>query len=414
MFPKLKFYLVRNLLLACTFVLLTTPLAFSLDKGDKYVEQATHFLDKGYDLQAILSYRNAIKAGFDNPAIRKNMAFAYYNLGMLDEAIKHMEIGVSISLQDPNILVELGILYGARGNLTKSISTLENALKLDPSQGDVYIYLGLALLRQGNAKLAWQSARIANKLHQNPLLLMEKLLASGEKEPEHYPFEEASSIIALRQIVLDNAKQGEELIAKWQQGSSLTDSFGGSTQVVGQPLGGYIGALKKNELKPEIFAVVRHCSNFDPPTIVHTNDGYLLVQRIWPFDSQYWGEDEKAKQNEAAENRPINVIAQEKANECSSQNGPADNDNNESFKLMKIDAQKIPLYTGSFQQKKYAIEQILQLHKMGFPAYYLENKNADGRHLYNVIAGEFLSVTDVIKAKALLKEKGYDSFYPKN
>jgi hypothetical protein len=31
-------------------------------------------LDKGYDLQAILSYRNAVKAGFDSPSIRKNMA----------------------------------------------------------------------------------------------------------------------------------------------------------------------------------------------------------------------------------------------------------------------------------------------------------------------------------------------------
>lgn len=413
MFPKLKFYLVRNLFLACTFVLLTTPLAFSLDKGDKYLEQATHFLDKGYDLQAILSYRDAIKAGGDSPSIRKNMALAYYNLGLLDEAIKHMEMGVSISLQDPNILIELGILYGARGNLTKSISSLEKALKLDPSQGDVYIYLGLALLRQGNAELAWQAARIANKLHQNPVLLVEKLLESGKREPQHYPFENPSSIIALRQIVLDNEKQGEELIAKWQQGSSLTESFQGSTQVVEQPLGGYIGALTKNELKPEIFAVVRHCSNFDPPTIVHTNDGYLLVQRIWPFDPKYWLDAEDVRVKKASENPVSTLITKKAPTDTASQNSPSDDIDHAAFKLSKIDAGKIPLFTGSFQQKKYAIEQLLQLRKMGFSAYYLKKQNRAGRLLYNVIAGEFSSVKDILKAKAALKEKGYDSFYAK-
>ena len=413
MFPELKFYLGRNLFLTCLIVMLTTHLAFSLDKSDNYLEQATRFLDKGYDLQAILSYRKAISFGLDSPSIRRDMAFAYYNLGMLDEAIKHMEIGTSISFQDPNILIELGILYGAKGNLSKSISVLKDALRLDPSQGDVYIYLGLALLRQGHVELAWQSARIAEKLHQNPLLLVEKLLESGKREPEHYPFQDPGSTIALRQIVLDDEKQGEELIARWQQGSSLADSFQGSTKVAGQPLGGYIGAFTKNELKPEIFAVVSHSNNYDPPTIIQTSDGYLLVQRIWPFDPKYWMDDENVKLTEASENPLPTVIAKEKPTDSASQNGSADDIDHAAFKLLKVDAEKIPLFTGSFQQKKYAIEQLLQLRKMGFSAYYLKRQNDTGRPRYNVIAGEFVSVKDVLKAKAVLNEKGYDSFYPK-
>jgi len=383
--------------------------AFSLGKGEKYLEQASFFLDKGYDLQAILSYRKAINAGFDNPSIRKDIAFAYYNLGMLDEAIKHMEIGAAISLRDPNTLVELGILYGARGNLTASISILQESLLLDPSQGDVYIYLGLALLRQGNADLAWQAARIAEKLHQNPRLLVEKLRESGKKEPVHYPFQDSSSIIALRQIVLDNTKQGEDLIARWRQGASLADSFQGSIEADGQTLGGYIGTFAKEELKPEIFDVVSRSNNYDLPSIVQTDGNYLLVQRVWPFDPKYWEGDKNTTGREASETVFSTVTTQDKPGNASPQNSSTDE---EPFKLVQANPQKIPLFTGSFQQKKYAMEQLLQLRKMGFSAYYLENQNAADRHLYNVIAGEFSSLKDVLKAKTLLKEKGYDSFYP--
>jgi len=391
--------------------MLTSPLAFSLERGEKYLEQATRFLDEGYDLQAILSYRSAISAGFDNPAIRRDIAFAYYNLGMLDDAIKNMEVGVTISLRDPIMLIELGILYGARGNLPKSISVLKESLGQDPSQGDVYIYLGLALLRQGNTKLAWQAARIAEKLHQNPLLLLEKLQKSGEKEPENYPFENSSSIIALRQIVLNSAKQGENLIAKWGKGASLTDSFQGSTKVEGQVLGGYIGTFTKSELKPEIFDVVRHNKNYDLPTIVQTDGSYLLVQRIWPFDPQYWIENEEPKEIAASGGIHATVVPQVQPHDSSPKNASVDNNSKELFQLVKVDPSKIPLFTGSFHQKEYAVEQLLQLRKMGYLAYYLENKNAAGGLLYNVIAGEFLSVKEVLKAKTLLKKKGYDSFY---
>ena len=410
MFSKMKPSLGRTLLLACFLVMLASNLAFSLERGEKYLDQATRFLDEGYDLQAIMSYRNAISAGFDNPSIRRDIAFAYYNLGMLDDAINNMEAGVAISLRDPIMLIELGILYGARGNLSKSISVLKESLGLDPSQGDVYIYLGLALLRQGNTKLAWQAARIAEKLHQNPLLLMEKLQESGGKEPKNYPFEDSSSIIALRQITLGSVKQGENLIAKWEQGASLTDSFQGSTEVEGQLLGGYIGTFTKSALKPEIFDVVRQSKNYDLPTIVQTNGNYLLVQRIWPFDPQYWIGSEEPKET-VASGRIQTTIRPQRPDESSSKNAPVDNNSKELFQLVKVDPEKIPLFTGSFQQREYAVEQLLQLRKMGFLAYYQKNKNDAGGLLYNVIAGEFVSVKEVLKAKALLKKKGYDSFY---
>jgi hypothetical protein len=50
---------------------------------------------------------------------------------------------------------------------------------------------------------------------------------------------------------------------------------------------------------------------------------------------------------------------------------------------------------------------------MGFSAHYLEDKNDAGQHLYNLIAGEFLSVKEAVKAQEVLKTEGYDSFYPK-
>jgi tetratricopeptide (TPR) repeat protein len=221
MLSKLKPCFGRNLLLVSLFVLLLPRFAFPLETGEKYVVQAARFLAEGYDLQAILSYRQAIGSGLRDPSVMRDMALAYYRLGMLEEAIENMEVGVKISPRDPNMLTELGVLYGARGDNTKAISILKESLQLDPGQGDVYINLGLALFRQGDLKLAWQAARIAEKLHQNPILLVEKLQKSAEQEPGHYPFQDTGPVIALRQIVLDSEKQGEELIALWQQGASL-------------------------------------------------------------------------------------------------------------------------------------------------------------------------------------------------
>ena len=80
------------------------------------------------------------------------------------------------------------------------------------------------------------------------------------------------------------------------------------------------------------------------------------------------------------------------------------------FKLQEVDSQKMRLYSGSFNQKERAIEQVLNLRALGFFAYYLIDRKSDGETLFNVIAGEYSSSEAALEAKEKLLEKGFESF----
>ncbi|MEJ2492400.1 MAG: SPOR domain-containing protein [Desulfuromonadales bacterium] len=395
-----------------TILFIMTPcFALGSETGLKYVEQAERFLIEGQYLPAVLSYRKAISEGVSDPAILRNMSLAYYDLRMLDEATESMEMAVEASPKDPNLLAELGILYGARGNLKKSIARLQESLQMDPSQGDAYLYLGLSLMRQGKTDLAWQAARVGEKLHFNQDLLLEKLLQLKAPEPKQYPFQRPSPTIALRQIMLDSKEQGEKLIARWNRGDYLEEFFAGLNPDVDRFSGGYIGAFTNAELKPEIFAAVSDSNIYDPPVVVNSGDTYLLVQRIWSFDPIYWSESEKQR----TADRPARRLSSEAISKTSESlpvklERKSDLGAKDSHDSGKVDPDKIRLYAGSYHQEKYAIERVDNLRAEGFLAYYLTEKKSDGGTLFNVIAGEYSSRKEALEAKDKLGEKGYESF----
>lgn len=408
---KINYYIGQVLPFVSMILIMAPKFVLSSEMGERYADQAYQFLVEGENYQAVLSYRKAIDEGLNDPSIMRNMSIAFYDLKMLDEAIEYMEMGVEASPKDPNMLAELGILYGARGDLQKAISMLKKSLQLDPSQGDAYLYLGLSLLRQGKINLAWQAARTGEKLHINQDVLLEKLLVLKAPEPKRYPFQDPSPVIALRQIMLDSEEQGEKLVTRWKRGEYLEEFFGGVTNDNNRLNGGYVGTFTNAELNPEIFAAISGSNVYDPPVIVRTGDAYLLVQRIWHFDPNYWSEPEKNKiMDESAENivpatdsEPVDSLPLKV--KIKSDLGAED-----PFKLEEVDSQKMRLYSGSFNQKERAIEQVLNLRALGFFAYYLIDRKSDGETLFNVIAGEYSSSEAALEAKEKLLEKGFESF----
>jgi tetratricopeptide (TPR) repeat protein len=408
---KISSCLGRHLLLVGIMLIMTPCFVIGSEMGMKYADQAYRLLIEGKVLPAVLNYRRAISEGLNDPSIMRNMAIAFYNLRMLDEAIEYMEMGVEASPMDPNLLSELGILYWARGELQKATSMLQKSLQLDPGQGEAYLYLGFSLMRQGKTNLAWQAARIGEKLHYNQDLLLEKLLRLREPEPKHYPFQDPAPIIALRQIILDSEEQGENLVAKWQRGESLQEFFLGGSTAAGRSDGGYIGAFTDTELKPEILAAISGSNIYDQPVIVKTGGTYLLVQRIWPFDPIYWSEPEKQRiVDEPAKHFPPVAFPKTFDSLPSQVASKAELGAEDPFKLEEVDPQKIRLYSGSYHQKERAIEQVVDLRAQGFFAYYLMNRRGDGQTLFNVIAGEYSSREEALKAKKKLLEKGFESF----
>jgi tetratricopeptide (TPR) repeat protein len=322
-----------------------------------------------------------------------------------------MERGVEASPMDPNMFCELGILYGAKGELQRAISMLKKSLQLDPGQGEAYFYLGLFLTRQGKTNLAWQAARIGEKLHYNQDILLEKLLLIGAPEPKHYPFQDPSSIFSLRQIILSSFEQGENLVARWNRGDSLEEFFWGRSEDNGHSFGGYIGDFTDADLKPEIFTAIDGNTVFDQPVIVETDGKYFLLQRILPFDHIYWTEPEEKKTvSEPEKNLATAAVTVPSENLPEKDKIKPDLGDEDPFKLEEADPQKIRLYSGAFNQKEIAIEQVVNLRDHGFPAYYLINMRSEGKTLFNVIAGEYSSREEALKAKEKLLEKGFESF----
>ena len=408
---KINYSLGQVLPLVSMILIMAPKFVLSSELGERYADQAYRFLVEGKDYQAVLSYRKAIDEGLNDPSIMRNISIALYNLRMLDDAVDYMERAVKASPMDPNMLCELGILYGAKGELQKATSMLKKSLQLDPGQGEAYFYLGLSLLRQGKTDLAWQAARIGEKLHYNQNLLLKKLLLVGTPEPKHYPFQEPSSIFSLRQIVLSSFEEGEKLMARWNRGESLEEFFGGRPVDVGGTTGGYIGTFTNTELKPEIFSAINDNNVYDQPVIVKTEDTYLLVQRIWTFDPIYWSEPEKKKlMDESVENIAPDTYSEPVVNLPSKVKIKSDFGAEDPFKLEEVDSQKMRLYSGSFNQKERAIEQVLNLRALGFFAYYLIDRKTDGKILFNVIAGQYSSSEEALEAKEELLEKGFESF----
>lgn len=369
-------------------------------------------LSEGKDFEAILSYRHAFQAGVRDPAMLRNMSLAYYNLRLLEQAIDSMEMAIGLSSADPEVLTELGILYAAGGELEKANAALQKSLQQDPGQGDAYFYLGMVLLRQGDIKLAWQAARVSQQLHQDPVLLVERLRVQEVPEPQDYSFQDDHSKIGLRQIVLENRQQGAELVARWQRGDSLAEFFLDYSEGTAQKLPGYSGTFSKVEIKPEILSAISGSENYGAPVIVAVEGSYLLVQKIRPFNPVDWGSMQtggraaiSSRESDQSEALLEDSIAEE---------GKIGSSEKEFYARKSIDHSKVQLYAGSYHLKKYAIEQILNLQGINFPAFYITDRDSDGRSLYHVIAGEYSSKAEALLEQKQLREKGINSFFPEH
>jgi uncharacterized protein (TIGR02466 family) len=191
-------------------------LSLALDQQQKYVE-------------AIASYRNAIKLQPNTPDLYFNLAIAltrtdqlddaestyrlaiklnpnfyeaYGNLGILlqrqgklDEAIQCYQTGLKINPQDARAYFNLGTVFRDKGLLANAVASYQSAINLFPNYTDAYNNLGETLRDQGNMPEAikhYQHALNLNPDHASANYNMAEFLYLAKRYDEAIPYFEKS------------------------------------------------------------------------------------------------------------------------------------------------------------------------------------------------------------------------------
>jgi tetratricopeptide (TPR) repeat protein len=87
-----------------------------------------------------------------DPASYINFSRFLVKIGELPEAEEILEIGLSKANSSSNLLVELAVVYEARGRLSKAEAAAHEAVALDPKNMDAHIRLGEIHFRMGAKK----------------------------------------------------------------------------------------------------------------------------------------------------------------------------------------------------------------------------------------------------------------------
>jgi tetratricopeptide (TPR) repeat protein len=122
---------------------------------------------KGRRDEAIAEWREAIRLQKDYPDAHNNLGAALADKGLLDEAIAEYREALGSKHDFPDAYLahnNLGAALRDKGRLDEAIAAYREALRLKPDYANAHIYLGLALLQQGQFRQAVEELRRGNEL----------------------------------------------------------------------------------------------------------------------------------------------------------------------------------------------------------------------------------------------------------
>jgi tetratricopeptide (TPR) repeat protein len=112
------------------------------------VEIARLELARGNWGSALRSYRRVIAAQ-DKPEYRAELATAFRQKGMLDEAFAEIRAALATESRNPRWQSELGLIREEQGSLEEAVKLYREALRLDSNVAEFHRNLGVALKKQG-------------------------------------------------------------------------------------------------------------------------------------------------------------------------------------------------------------------------------------------------------------------------
>ena len=136
--------------------------------SEAYVNLGALFGDQGRHRLALEHFQKALENGADSAFILSNMGYAYFSLGVLDQAEKDYKLSLLLR-GDPEVHYLLGDLYSRRGMLKDATVEFEKTIKLDP-QHVLALYRLAEIYRQMGRK-------------EEAIIRLEKFVRSGKGYP---------------------------------------------------------------------------------------------------------------------------------------------------------------------------------------------------------------------------------------
>lgn len=122
--------------------------------AENYSRLSSIALKKRYDAQSLEQYQKAVEAHPVNAACREDLAMAYYACGQYQPAIAEMNRACRLDYMNPEYPKNLGIMLLDLGAYEEAVRQLQVSLTICPSDGQARGMLGKALAGQGLGNLA--------------------------------------------------------------------------------------------------------------------------------------------------------------------------------------------------------------------------------------------------------------------
>lgn len=160
-----------------------------------------------YD-EAQLYFRNIVTGGYDLPEARNNLAFAYFKLGRIDDAIAELKLALAENAEYPDALNNLACVYLAKtGFEREALAYARRAVDLAPGNASYRDTLGQCYRAHDlidRAKEEFRRAADLDRANVTPLLHLGELHVERKEKTE--------AVLAFRRV-LESAP--DNLAANW-------------------------------------------------------------------------------------------------------------------------------------------------------------------------------------------------------
>lgn len=125
------------------------------------IQQALARHQAGDPAAAVPVYRQFLAANPNHGEVHHLLGVALFQVGELDEALRHLEAAVRGAPDNPDWLANLGLVRFHAGDLAGARAACERALAVNPQDADAHNNLGLALCQLGDLPGAVSHFRLA-------------------------------------------------------------------------------------------------------------------------------------------------------------------------------------------------------------------------------------------------------------
>jgi len=390
--------------------------------GDKSFRNNQYF-------SAVNEYEQAVKNRTNNPELFRRLSFLYFHLGFLDKAVEAGKKAVSLSPDSELFRMELGVAYFAKNLLDDAKEQFMAIIEKNPGLANPYYYLGEIFYRNKDYDMAWMLAKRSRCLGHRGTELITKLSAVS-KDPGKDPCVATGEDLYIRQIFISSESKAEEDLKRIAAGELFENIAMEEDTNKKYYVGGYMGKFAPSELNPDLVKALTANKAFSAPFIYKTESGFHIVQRIAPFDINYWASllagtvSQKNIQPQATEYLPPQApVSSVNSKEAEHAPGPppAGEVKEEVTGAIEVGGSSSSLnkkeiyilYAGAYRERASAIEDVNKLHDLGYASFRYEEVTKEKGIYHVVVAGKYESYEKAKAAGEDIAKHGFTYFIRK-